>query len=251
MSSNREENKDADLKLSRAVSIMLLLVYISFMYFQLFTHRDIYEGKEETGLNAPLISNKDDSEAGNIKKDEGISHMSMGRETIVEDNDDEEEDILGYKYAILWLAIITVFIAFLSEALVDTIEHAGEQAGISNVFLSTIVLPIMGNAAEHASAVMFALKGKLDMSLGVAIGSSTQIALLVLPLLVIIGWMIGKDMDLNFEEFEANTLFLTVIMVTFAIMGGKSNWLIGEILIVAYFVIAAGFLTRYDESLDR
>lgn len=166
------------------------------------------------------------------------------------DEEEEEEDILGIKYACVWLAIITVFISLLSEALSASIENAASSLNISSIFLSAIILPIVGNAAEHAGAVMFAVKNKLDLSIGVAIGSSTQIALMVLPLLVILGWMTGRNMSLNFGGFEASSLFLTVVLVTFAIKDGTSTWLLGVVLIAAYLIISAGFLVHYDENLQ-
>lgn len=167
----------------------------------------------------------------------------------VEENEDEDEDILGVNYSIFWLSIITIFIAFLSDALASTIERAATNVKISGVFLSGIVLPIVGNAAEHASAIIFAMRGKMDLALGVAIGSATQIALFVFPLLVIIGWFIGQDLSLNLNAFEAYSLFLSVIIVTFVIKDGSSNWIVGAVLMMAYFVVSAGFLTRYDENL--
>lgn len=97
---------------------------------------------------------------------------------------------------------------------------------------------------------MFAYKGKVDLSLGVAIGSSTQVALCVLPFLVIIGWMINKDLDMDFGSFESSTLFVAVVSVTFAIKDGKSNWLVGLALIVAYLIISCAFWAHTDEDLD-
>jgi Ca2+:H+ antiporter len=97
---------------------------------------------------------------------------------------------------------------------------------------------------------MFAYKGKVDLALGVAIGSSTQIALCVIPLLVILGWMMGKDLDLNFGTYEATTTLLTVIAVTFAIKDGRSNWLTGATLIAAYIVISFGFWAHNNDSLS-
>jgi len=151
---------------------------------------------------------------------------------------------------LIWLGIITVFIAILSDAISASIQDAASSLGMSKVFIAAILLPMVGNAAEHAGAVMFAVKGKLDLSLGVAIGSSTQIALCVLPLLVIIGWMGGYDLSLNFGGFEAATLLLSVISVTFAIKDGKSNWLLGLTLVAMYVVISVGFWAHANDDLD-
>lgn len=166
-----------------------------------------------------------------------------------DDDDDDDEDILGLNYGIFWLAAVTVFIAILSDALAATIEDAASEVGVSSIFLAAIVLPIVGNAAEHAGAVMFAMKGKLDLTLGVAIGSSTQIALFVLPLLVLLGWIADLDMSLNFGLYESCTLLLTVLLVTFAIKDGSSNYLMGVTLLFAYFIIAIGFCVHIDDSL--
>ncbi|RYH19733.1 hypothetical protein EON65_25630 [archaeon] len=166
------------------------------------------------------------------------------------EEEEEEEDELGFHNALIWLTIITAFIAVLSEALSDSIQSAADDIGISAVFISAIVLPIVGNAAEHAGAIMFAWKGKVDLALGVAIGSSTQVALCVLPMLVIIGWMINKDLDMDFGAFEASTLFLSVVSVTFAIKDGKSNWLVGTALLTAYLIISVAFWAHKDEDLD-
>ncbi len=100
-------------------------------------------------------------------------------------------------------------------------------------------------------AVVFAMKGKLDLTLGIAIGSSTQIALCVVPILVILAWMMDLDLDLDFGPYESLSVLLTVIAVTFAIKDGESNWLIGLTLIGAYFIIAAGFIAHHNTNLDR
>merc|ERR1719359_1198140 len=132
----------------------MLLTYCCYIYFQLETHSHIYtEGDED-----------DDDD----------------------DDDDEEEPILGVWGSIFWLAVITVFIAFLSEFLVDALEEAAEGWGVPDLFLGTIVVPIVGNAAEHAAAIIFAMKNKTELSLGIAVGSATQIAIFVVPLCIVI-----------------------------------------------------------------
>lgn len=190
--------------------------------------------------------------AHNINFQHRLDSSQLPEVNANEDNvtEDEEEDILGLKYALFWLSIVTAFIAVLSDAIASSIENAGKSYKISSVFLSVIVLPIVGNAAEHASAVIFAIKNKLDISIGVAVGSSTQIAVLVIPTLVILGWMMGHPVTLDFGFFEGMTLLLTVILTGFAIKDGSSNYLTGLVLITAYFVVAGGFLVCVDENLD-
>ena len=168
-----------------------------------------------------------------------------------DEENDEEEDVLGFTNSLIWLGVITVFIAVLSDAISASIEDAASSLGMSEIFIAAILLPIVGNAAEHAGAVVFATKNKLDLSLGVAIGSSTQIALCVLPLLVLIGWCGGYDLSLNFGSYEAATLLLSVISVTFAIKDGKSNWLLGLTLVAMYVVIAVGFWAHTNDDLSN
>lgn len=160
-----------------------------------------------------------------------------------------EEDVLGFNYALLWMGILTVFITIMSDMISSSIEEAAEDINMSGVFLAAIVLPIVGNAAEHASGISFAMRNKMDISLAVAVGSSTQIALCVLPLLVIMGWAGGMEMSLNFGAYESSTLLLCVIGVTFAIKDGTSNWLLGLAMIVAYFIVAVGFYAHKNDSL--
>jgi calcium/proton exchanger cax len=194
-----------------------------------------------------------DLELGNSSGivEEGAASGKETRDKVGDDDDDdqEEEDMLGFRFGIFWLGIVSFVIAILSEALASTIEKAGEDLKLSGVFLAAIVLPIVGNAAEHAGAVMFAMKNKVDLSLGIAIGSSTQIGLFVLPLLVVLGWMIDRPLDMDFGNFESYTLLLTIITVTFAIKDGTSHWLTGFVLISVYVVISTAFFVLEGEAL--
>jgi Ca2+:H+ antiporter len=204
------DEENSALHLSRCVSVVLLVTYCVYLYFQLVTHTHLFEG-EDTG--------------------------------------EDEENILGFWGAITWLGILTVFIALLSEVLVASIEQAALDWGISSVFIGAIVIPIVGNAAEHAAAVIFAYRNKMDISLGVAIGSSTQIAIFVIPFCVVMAWIMGKELDLFFQMYETATLFITVVTVSFIIQSGESNWLLGYMLLVAYFIVGAGFWYHADEDL--
>lgn len=109
-----------------------------------------------------------------------------------------------------------------------------------------------GNAAEHGAAVIFAYRNKMDIVMGIALGSATQVALFVLPACVLLGWAMDQPMSLNFEIFEAVSLVLTIVTVTFMLIAsnGQSNWLVGVILISAYLVISMGFWAHRSEDLD-
>jgi len=163
-----------------------------------------------------------------------------------EDDDDDEDEVLGFWGAIFWLAFITVFISILSEIIVDTIEGAAKSMHIPVAFVSTILLPIVGNAAEHASAVIFAMKNKMELSIGVAVGSSTQITLLAIPFCVVAAWVVGSPLSLDFAPFETGVFAFSIIGATSILADGKSNWLKGLVLVVAYAVLAAAFFFHTD-----
>eukprot|EP01040_Poterioochromonas_malhamensis_P002608 gene2608-2774_t len=262
--------KLGELGLSRAASFTLLGIYCAYLYFQLFTHRHVYDEtplgeamSEKSALQRQLNHKVADiSTFSPMKVNHGThaTHNEFKSDNEVKDknslsgvsdDEEEEEDVLGFYNGLIWLAIITVLIAVLSEAISSSIESFSTSVGISGVFLAAVILPIVGNAAEHAGAVVFAMKGKLDLTLGIAIGSSTQIALCVVPILVILAWMMDLDLDLDFGPYESLSVLLTVIAVTFAIKDGESNWLIGLTLIGAYFIIAAGFIAHHNTNLDR
>jgi len=139
------------------------------------------------------------------------------------------------------LALVTVFVAVCSEFLVGSIEGIVSAWGITDTFAGMILLPIVGNFPEHLTAVTVALKNKMDLSIGVAVGSSQQIAMLVIPLMVILGWIIDQPMSLYFETFETAVLFMAVIVVHALIMDGESNWLEGSMLIGVYVILSIAF----------
>merc|ERR1711939_568422 len=123
----------------------------------------------------------------------------------------------------------------------DSIDGLTTENNISEQFVALILLPLVGNAAEHVTAVVCATKNKLDLSLAVAVGSSIQIALFVIPFLVILGWCIGQPLSLQFDVLETITLFVSIVIVSQAISDGKSNWLEGLCLMMVYLIIAVTF----------
>jgi Ca2+:H+ antiporter len=120
----------------------------------------------------------------------------------------------------------------------DAIEPMVATSNISQAFIGLIIIPIVGNAAEHVTAVTVAMKNKMDLAIGIAVGSSIQIALFITPLIVILGWVMNKDMTLYFNIFETVALFVTVLVVNFLVLDGRSNYLEGSLLIAAYTIIA-------------
>lgn len=152
----------------------------------------------------------------------------------------DEEPALGLTPAIILLLGSTALVAVCAEFMVSSIEHLVENSPLSEAFIGLIILPIVGNAAEHVTAVVVASKNKLDLALGVSLGSSIQIALFITPLVVIIGWILDKGMSLYFTLFETVCLFVSVFVVCFLCLDGKSNYLEGALLCAAYIIIGVG-----------
>ncbi|KAK8653368.1 hypothetical protein V6N13_127375 [Hibiscus sabdariffa] len=151
------------LQLSTASSVVMLIAYLSYLVFQLFTHRQFFEAEEEQ-----------------------------------EDEEDGEAAVIGFWSVIMWLVGLTVLVSLLSEYLVETIEDASNSWGISLGFSSMILLP-----PEHAGAIIFAFRDKLDISLGVLLGSATQISMFLVPLCVVVSWTMGINMDLNLSLYRS------------------------------------------------
>ncbi len=143
--------------------------------------------------------------------------------------------------AIGMLLLATAFVAMESELLVGSLEPALAAVGLSEFFVGLILIPIIGNAAEHSSAVLFALRNKVDVTLEIAIGSSTQIALFVAPALVFISLAVGHPMDFVFSTFEVAAVALSTVLVFMISSDGRSNWLEGAQLMGAYVIMAVSF----------
>ncbi|KAK4606101.1 hypothetical protein RGQ29_000392 [Quercus rubra] len=194
------------LQLSRASSIVMLIAYVAYIFFQLKTHRELFDSQE--------------------------------------DDEEDEKAVIGFWGAFTWLVGMTLIIAVLSEYVVGTIEAASDSWGISVSFISIILLPIVGNAAEHAGSIIFAFKNKLDISLGVALGSASQISMFVVPLSVVVAWTMGIDMDLDFSLLETGCLAFTIIVTAFTLQDGTSHYMKGIVLFLCYIVIGACFFVH-------
>ena len=188
-------------ELSHYTALLLLFLYFMQLLFQLKTHSQIYAA---------------------------------------ESHHDEIAD-MSYRDSILLLVGSTFFVAFMAEILVGSISHAAEEYHLPTLFIGVILVPFFGNAAEHFTAVTVAGKNKMDLSVGIAIGSSIQIALFVTPLIVLMGWALGVPMTLQFGSFETIVTFLAVLIANFIIQDGESNWLEGAMLLITYGIIAIAF----------
>ncbi len=196
-------------RLSVSVAVVLILVYGLTLLFSMKTHAYLY--------------------------DVGTAAEADGAETA----EHHEPPNLT-----LWIAVLlvaTLVVAVESEWLVGSLEVATEELGLSELFTGVILLPIIGNAAEHATAVTVALKNKMDLSLSVAVGSSMQIALFVAPVLVIAGWLLGQPMDLDFNNFQLIAVAVSILIANSISSDGSSNWLEGTLLLATYAIIGLSF----------
>lgn len=211
--SNRDE------KLSRGTAIIMLFVYGSYLFFQLKTHKDLYnEPSQKVEKRKGTKKAKGESIAALAGAGAGQAAHTGGvvnRENLVRPEEEEEEPQLSLIGALVTLAGSTALVGVCAEFLVDSISEVTCQYGVSQYFVGLILLPIVGNAAEHATAVTVAIKDKMDLAIGVAVGSSMQIALLVLPLMVVLAWIIGgRDLTLVFDDFQIAVLFVAVLLVS-------------------------------------
>ncbi|KAI9821630.1 MAG: hypothetical protein M1827_002211 [Pycnora praestabilis] len=229
--------------LSRGTAIILLIVYGCYLYFQLKTHADMYNEpskkvpSRKAALEEGAASNMMAQVGGNLSANAG---GQLAQENPVQQPEEEkEEPQLSIWTAVITLGVSTALVALCAEYLVSSIDALTATGGISKTFVGLILLPIVGNAAEHATALTVACKDKMDLAIGVAVGSSMQIALLVIPFVVTLGWILGNDaMTLQFDGFQIAILFVAVILVNYIIQDGKSHWLEGVLLQATYLIIA-------------
>jgi Ca2+:H+ antiporter len=198
--------------LSLEISIVLLLAYGAHLLFSLHTHKQLFAGEAAEGHGAGW----------------------------------------SLKRSILFLVGATALIAWISEILVGSVEHAAESFGMTRVFLGVIVVAVVGNAAEHSTAILMAMKNRMELALGIAIGSSLQIALFVAPVLVIVSHFIGpQPMDLVFTPAEVLAVFVAVLISGQIASDGESNWLEGVLLLGVYLILGIVFFFLPDAANSR
>lgn len=195
--------------ISRGTAILLLGVYCAYIWFQLKSHPRLFA--------SPPVD---------------------GEETTATE---ETVPRMGTAAASVALLSVTVVIAFCAEYLVSSIEETAVRYSIPKAFIGVVLLPIVGNAAEHVTSVWMAMKNKYELTITICVGSSIQIACLVVPLLVIVGWLVDQPLTLHFRNFETIVLFVSVFLVNLLIMDGKSNYMEGLMLLTLYVVIALAF----------
>lgn len=193
-------------ELSLEIALVLFLTYVLSLLFTLRTHRHLYVGAAAEEIDEAL----------------GVETWSRQRALLV---------LLGS----------TVLVAWMSELLVGAVEQAAHTLGMTDVFIGVILVAIVGNAAEHSTAVMMAAKNHMDLAMNIAIGSSIQIALFVAPVLVFAGYLLGQPMDLVFTTFEVVAVAISVAAVVLIAMDGESHWMEGVHLLAVYIILAVAF----------
>jgi Ca2+:H+ antiporter len=193
--------------LSLEIAIVLIITYILSLVFTLRTHHHLYSGGVESGEGHGAIM---------------TGGWSKSRSVIV-------------------LLIATGLVALMSEFLVGAVETTSHTLGLTEVFVGVILVAIIGNAAEHSTAVLVAMKDKMDLALNIAIGSSMQIALFVAPVLVFVSYLFGKPMDLLFTTLEVVTVAVSVAIVSLIAQDGESNWMEGVLLLAVYTILGLTF----------
>lgn len=195
--------------LSEEIAVILAVIYLLSLVFSLWTHQHLVGGSEP-----------ESSESGQPHQPEWSRTASL-----------------------TMLAVATVGVAGMAHLLVGTVEHAGQALGMTQVFMGVIVVAIVGNAAEHSTAILVAMKNKLDLSVHIAVGSSIQVALFVAPVLVFASMFMGHShpMDLHFTPLEMIAVLLAVGIVALVCQDGESHWMEGVMLLGVYIILALAF----------
>ena len=195
-------------KVSVGVAVLLIVGYLLSLVYSMGTHRAVF------GESRDVATEARNHEAG--------GGWSLKRSVLV---------LLASAGAVGWL----------SEILVGSTEEAIKHVGLSQVFVGLIVIPIIGNAAEHSSAVLMAMRNRMDLAVSIAMGSSAQVALLIAPVLVFVGLALGQPMDLAFNAFEVVSVALAVAVATTVVRDAESHWLEGAFLLLVYGMLAVAF----------
>ncbi|TMU85023.1 calcium/proton exchanger [Bacillus sp. BHET2] len=201
-----EMNETKTMNLSIGISVILIALYLFALFFKLVTHRGVYQSEHGEGAHGH-----------------------------------DEEPEWSKRKALLILAASTVAVAYVSERLVHTFEEVGDAFGWSELFIGVIIVAIVGNAAEHASAVIMAYKNKMDIAVEIAVGSTLQVAMFVAPVLVLISLFFEKSMSLVFTLPELVSMVSAVLVTIIISNDGETNWFEGLTLMAAYLIMGIGF----------
>ena len=224
---SKTEVWDQSENISMVVSIITFVYYVCFIYFSLITHKSEFDGtSSETGRPAVV---KDASEEGLASKDAAEE----------EEEEEEEEDVLGLWGSLAWMAVLIVFISFISDGIVDSVGDAAKQLGASMLFLNAIVVPNVGNAPEHAVSITMAMANKMNLVISIAVGSAAQLGLMLLPIIMIESWVdngTSKE-SLHVPLVMSVGLLAGILFAILSLQSGKTSWHHGAGLIFMYLLV--------------
>jgi len=245
-SNGTEENH-----LSVGVAIILILSYCVMLIFSLITHKEFFAGEEandgEKKEPEPVSLDRPAHDVESASPPpQTVHHQStvlnvVSRPTIPKHGHEQPPKSALYK-AIGMLLVASCFVAWMSEILCGAVEEAGELMGVSKVFMGVIIVAIVGNAAEHSTAVIQATKNNMDVSINIALGSALQIAMFVGPVLVLCSYARETPMNLVFTVLEVFAVFLALVIVWMVVQDGESTWMEGFLLMMLYLILALAFL---------
>lgn len=211
--SDSSQPNDHILSLSRVASIILLVFYILYVYFQTWSHAYLFNECNE-------------------EEESGGAELTILASSLV-------------------LIISTVAVAICSDYLVDSVDGFVETLGVSRAFIGLIIVPIVGNAGEYVSTVKWARSNMINLAIGVIAGATLQISLFVTPFLVILGWIMHQPMSLQFDTFETTVLTMSVLVVNCLVRNGQTNYFSGILLIGTYVIVAIAFYVHPDDNASN
>jgi Ca2+:H+ antiporter len=236
------------LKFSRGLSIVYLLAYVLFVRFQTTTHTPPPSTEPETPPVMKEYDEADDDSSLTIRLDDLNEPPTSANKSVAAVDDDG--DIHIHPVASLVCLLVSAGLASVcAEFMVASIEHVIADAPLTEAFLGLIILPLLGNVAELATAVGAANRQKMDLAINVTVGSAIQISLFMAPVVVLLGWATERELSLAFDMFQLVTLVTTMLIVTFMMGTGRTHYLLGVLLCICYVVIGYVFVD-FDEKSD-
>ncbi len=232
------ESPTRELVVSEAVAVILIVIYGLSVLYSFIAKEPAHEPANGNGEKITFKAAEGSTEAhpsGVITREPAAEEVHTARWSL--------------RFSLIVLALATVGTAIVSEVLIGAVEPVVHQLGLTEFFLGLIIIPLVGNVAEHLVAVQVALKNKMELSLAVSLGSSLQIALFVAPVLVFISLLMGERLLLVFNTFELIALMVSSLIAAFIALDGESNWLEGAMLLGVYLILAVAFLALPETAV--
>lgn len=245
------QDQDA-LLISRIASVALIVMYVVLLVFQLGTHRDVFvlspkgslsRAASPRMLNAPpQAQDKKWGDAAEPQRSPlGSPKINQPGRLQASPRTAEPEMSMSWPGATMMLLVVTTVIAVFTEMLCDTLDAIIDGWGWSASFVGIILIPIVGNVVEHSTAVRCAIRGRMELAMGISVGSGVQVSLFVIPVTVLAGWCMGVDMTLALPLFDLMVFLVVMIILSTIVSDGKGNWLEGVMLLMAYFMLAVTY----------